>query len=107
MNPFFCGPFFGHREKTGLNKESSLIGVYAEEQHMNIGLFDRVTRLSTGLGVVLFDYVASAGWEVVFLLFGAWSVMTSVFGWCPFYRVFGVNTCPTSFKATPDAGTEG
>ena len=87
--------------------ESSLILGYAGWEKMNIGLFDRVTRLSAGLGVVLFDYVASAGWEVVFLLFGAWSVMTSVFGWCPFYRVFGVNTCTTSFKANQDTGIEG
>jgi hypothetical protein len=32
------------------------------------------------------------------LLFGLWSVSTSVFGWCPFYRMFGVNTCPTTFQ---------
>ncbi|MAS31672.1 MAG: hypothetical protein CMA39_02100, partial [Euryarchaeota archaeon] len=36
--------------------------------------------------------------EFIFLVFGVWSVTTSVFGWCPFYKVFGVNTCPASFK---------
>ncbi len=70
---------------------------------MNIGIFDRVVRLLTGLGVVLFDYIASANWEVIFLIFGVWSVTTSVFGWCPFYKVFGVNTCPASFKLKEDA----
>ena len=72
-------------------------------KNLNIGIFDRVVRLLTGLGVVLFDYIASANWEVIFLIFGVWSVTTSVFGWCPFYKVFGVNTCPASFKLKEDA----
>ena len=67
---------------------------------MNIGAFDRVIRLSGGLGVVLFDYVSSASWEIIFLLFGVWSVTTSVFGWCPFYKILGFNTCPTNFANT-------
>jgi hypothetical protein len=65
---------------------------------VNIGYFDRVVRLLTGLGVVFFDYLANASWEIIFLVFGAWSVTTSVFGWCPFYKVFGIRTCPTSFQ---------
>ena len=69
---------------------------------MNIGIFDRLIRLLTGLGIVLFDYVASSSWEVIFLLFGTWSVFTSVFGWCPFYRVIGVNTCPATFVHVED-----
>jgi hypothetical protein len=69
---------------------------------MNIGIFDRVIRLSTGLGVVLFDYISSSSWEIIFLIFGLWSVLTSVFGWCPFYKVFGVNTCPATFNNNPD-----
>ncbi len=65
---------------------------------MNIGLIDRALRLLAGLGVVLFDYISSSAWEIVFLLFGVWTVTTSVFGWCPFYRVFGVSSCPASFQ---------
>jgi len=55
-------------------------------------------RLLAGLGVVLFDYISNSTWEIVFLLFGVWTVTTSAFGWCPFYRVFGVSTCPASFQ---------
>ena len=65
---------------------------------MNIGIFDRGFRLLAGFGVVLFDYLANPHWEIIFLLFGLWSVLTSVFGWCPFYKMFGVNTCPTKFQ---------
>ncbi|MBT3657185.1 MAG: DUF2892 domain-containing protein [Euryarchaeota archaeon] len=72
---------------------------------MNIGFFDRVVRLFAGLGLVFFDYLANASWEIIFLVFGAWSVTTSVFGWCPFYKVFGLRTCPTSFQI--DSQTQG
>ena len=65
---------------------------------MNLGLNDRVVRLISGLGLVTFDYFATANWEVVLLLFGTWGVLTSAFGFCPFYRVMGYNTCPTSFS---------
>jgi len=47
--------------------------------------------------VVVFDYLASPLWEVVLLAVGIWTVTTSVFGWCPFYRLIGFNTCPTNF----------
>tara|TARA_B100001094_G_scaffold83372_1_gene79698 strand:- start:3122 stop:3352 length:231 start_codon:yes stop_codon:yes gene_type:complete len=70
---------------------------------MNIGGFDRLVRLLTGLGVVLFDYISSANWEIIFLVFGTWSVLTSVFGWCPFYKVFGLRTCPATFNVEKDA----
>ena len=69
---------------------------------MNIGGVDRLVRLLTGLGVVLFDYISSANWEIIFLVFGTWSVLTSVFGWCPFYKVFGVRTCPATFNIETD-----
>ena len=53
---------------------------------MNLGLNDRVIRLVSGLGLVTFDYLASSNWELILLIFGAWGVLTSAFGFCPFYR---------------------
>jgi hypothetical protein len=64
---------------------------------MNLGFNDRVIRLISGLGLVTFDYLASANWEFILLLFGAWGVLTSAFGFCPFYRIMGHTTCPTNF----------
>ena len=64
---------------------------------MNIGMVDRIVRMFAGIGIVVFDYLASPMWELVFLAVGLWSVLTSVFGWCPFYRVLGYNTCPANF----------
>lgn len=64
---------------------------------MNLGILDRVLRLVVGLGLVLFDYVSSSGWELIFMLFGVWSVTTSAFGFCPFYKFAGVRSCPARF----------
>ena len=84
-------------------REGKIVFLKIGVSNMNIGIFDRAVRLLSGLGVVLFDYVSSASWEIIFLLFGTWSVLTSVFGWCPFYKVFGVNTCPTTFNINQEA----
>lgn len=62
---------------------------------MNLSGFDRAVRMFTGLGLVTFDYLANADWEIAFFVLGTWTVLTSTFGWCPFYRVLGINTCPT------------
>jgi len=69
---------------------------------MNLGLTDRVIRLLGGLTLVVIDFTASGDWELAFLAFGAWSVLTSVFGWCPFYRIGGINTCPLNYLPTED-----
>ena len=68
-------------------------------KHMNLGLNDRVIRLVSGLGLVTVDYLASSSWEVIFLFFGAWGVLTSAFGYCPFYRIIGYNSCPTNLPS--------
>ncbi|MBT6645039.1 MAG: DUF2892 domain-containing protein [Euryarchaeota archaeon] len=66
---------------------------------MNMSVFDRISRMLAGLGLVTFDYFANASWEIAFLILGAWGVFTSAFGYCPFYRIFGWNTCPTAIPA--------
>jgi hypothetical protein len=64
---------------------------------LNLGFGDRITRLVAGLGFVVFDYISSAQWEMIFLVVGLWSVTTSVVGHCPFsrpvYSIFGIQTC--------------
>jgi hypothetical protein len=67
---------------------------------MNMNTTDRITRLLAGLGLVTFDYFASSNWEIVFFVIGLWGVLTSAFGFCPFYRLFGINTCATQITQT-------
>jgi hypothetical protein len=69
---------------------------------MNLGISDRVSRLIGGLGFVIFDYISSAQWEIIFLVIGAWSVTTSVIGYCPFYSAVGIKTC----KVKPHTAVE-
>jgi uncharacterized membrane protein len=66
---------------------------------VNLGFGDRVARLVGGLGFVVFDYVSSAQWELIFLVVGLWSVLTSVAGHCPFYSVMGIKTCKVDSQA--------
>tara|TARA_B100000768_G_scaffold181778_1_gene206374 strand:+ start:1817 stop:2041 length:225 start_codon:yes stop_codon:yes gene_type:complete len=69
---------------------------------MNLGWSDRVLRLVSGLGLVTLDYFASANWELILLGLGAWGVLTSTFGYCPFYRIMGYNSCPTDFSESAE-----
>ena len=62
---------------------------------MNLGGTDRVLRLFGGLGIVTVDYFADSYIEIFLLAIGAWGVITSFMGICPFYSLMGVNTCPT------------
>lgn len=61
---------------------------------MNVGAYDRFIRLIGGLIIVAIDFIASGDLEIAFVALGVWSVLTSAFGWCPFYRITGINTCP-------------
>ena len=61
---------------------------------MNLGGTDRVVRLVSGVSLLTFDYLASSSWEIVFLVVGLWGLFSSAFGFCPFYSLMGMNTCP-------------
>ncbi|MFQ3317225.1 MAG: hypothetical protein ACI8T6_000652 [Candidatus Poseidoniaceae archaeon] len=61
---------------------------------MNLGITDRLIRLSAGFGMVAIDYVGDLNWDILLLALGCWSVLTSAFGFCPFYKLMGHSTCP-------------
>ena len=61
---------------------------------MNVGSYDRLIRLIGGLIIVIIDFIATGDLELAFVALGVWSVLTSAFGWCPFYRIGGISTCP-------------
>lgn len=61
---------------------------------MNVGASDRLIRLIGGLVIVVIDFIASGDLEIAFVALGVWGVLTSAFGWCPFYRIGGISTCP-------------
>ncbi|MDR9398062.1 DUF2892 domain-containing protein [Salibacter sp.] len=62
----------------------------------NMGSFDTVVRLVLA-AVFLFVYFAQdlPGVEgVIMLVLAAAFIITSVFGFCGLYTIFGINTCP-------------
>ena len=66
---------------------------------MNLSNMDRFVRLISGASILTFDYLASSNWEIVFLVIGLWGLISSVFGFCPFYSFMGVNTCPAKIAS--------
>ena len=60
---------------------------------MNVGIYDRILRLGGGLGLLAIDFIASGDLELALMVVSVWCVLTSAFGWCPFYRLGGINTC--------------
>ena len=60
---------------------------------MNVGIYDRIVRLGGGLGLLAIDFIASGDLELALMVVSVWGVLTSAFGWCPFYRLGGINTC--------------
>ncbi len=61
----------------------------------NVGNVDKIVRialavLSVVLGIVFINILWLA---IVLFAFAAIMVFTSVFGVCPIYKLFGVNTC--------------
>ena len=59
----------------------------------NVGGKERALRAIFGSSVVVFDYLATVQIEVIFLIIGLWTVLTSAFGYCPFNGLFNRNSC--------------
>ena len=68
---------------------------------MNLGTRDRIMRLIGGLSFAIVDFFSSTTLEIVFLLLGTWGLLTSTFGYCPFYGLVGVTSCPNAIKEEP------
>lgn len=59
----------------------------------NVGGKERLLRAVFGSGVVIFDFLATVHIELVFLIVGLWSVLTSAMGYCPFNGIMNRNSC--------------
>jgi hypothetical protein len=67
----------------------------------NAGLADRILRLVVAMGALLAGLALGIGDAVgiVFLVVAAIMFLTGVVGFCPLYRVFGINTAGRSTSA--------
>lgn len=58
---------------------------------MNVGNIDRTLRVVAGLALVALAFTGQLG---VWAWIGAVPLVTGLIGWCPAYKIFGINTCP-------------
>ncbi|MCA9684781.1 MAG: DUF2892 domain-containing protein [Myxococcales bacterium] len=56
----------------------------------NIGSIDRILRIVVGLGLLSLIFV---GPQTLWGLVGLVPLLTAFAGFCPAYRLFGINTC--------------
>ncbi|MBI5897611.1 MAG: DUF2892 domain-containing protein [Rhodocyclales bacterium] len=57
---------------------------------LNVGGIDRVLRIGAGLGLVAWAAVGGPVWAWI----GVVPLATGAIGFCPFYPLLGLNTCP-------------
>jgi hypothetical protein len=62
---------------------------------INEGTIDRVVRVAAGLAILSLTVV---GPRSLLGLVGVVPLVTGLVGWCPAYRLFGLDTCPTQKK---------
>jgi len=61
----------------------------------NEGNIDRIARAVVAVVAVILAIVLGGGWAIVFGVVAAIMAVTAAVGFCPLYRVFGMNTCKT------------
>ncbi len=67
---------------------------------LNMGSIDRIIRGIIGVVLLLLPFVSAFGAGSALLTWGSVVVgailaLTAVFGFCPLYRILGINTCRT------------
>ena len=61
----------------------------------NVGGFDKIGRIAIGIALIGLAATGNIGaWGFL----GAIPLLTGISGYCPVYRVFGINTCPIQAK---------
>jgi regulatory protein YycH of two-component signal transduction system YycFG len=68
--------------------------VVEEVVYVNLSATDRLLRVIAGFTMIAVDYAANLNWDIFILVIGCWGVLTSAFGFCPFYKLIGRSTCP-------------
>ncbi len=61
----------------------------------NVGGIDKILRIVVGLGLIAIVFIGPQtplGW------LGIVPLATGLFGFCPFYTLLGLNTCPVKKK---------
>lgn len=57
----------------------------------NVGGLDRLLRAAVGIILIALTLTGTIGW---WGWLGLVPLVTAALGWCPAYRLLGMNTCP-------------
>ncbi len=63
----------------------------------NVGNIERTIRVVLGIALISIGYLASLpSWgAMAAYVVGAVALVTGAWGFCPAWKLFGINTCPT------------
>ncbi|HEX5637235.1 MAG TPA: DUF2892 domain-containing protein [Gammaproteobacteria bacterium] len=61
----------------------------------NVGGIDKILRIVVGLALISLVFI---GPQTLWGLVGLVPLLTGLFGFCPFYTLLGLNSCPVSSK---------
>ena len=61
----------------------------------NVGGIDKILRIVVGLALISLVFI---GPKTLWGLVGLVPLLTGVFGFCPFYPLLGLNSCPVTNK---------
>jgi hypothetical protein len=62
----------------------------------NVGVVERAIRIGLGLALIGAGYLGGLSQEAAIAMYvvGAIALVTGAVGFCPAWKLFGVNTCP-------------
>jgi Inner membrane protein YgaP-like, transmembrane domain len=68
----------------------------------NVGGVDKAIRMILGIALLAaaFFQVATGTWALAAYVVGGVALVTGVFGFCPAWAIFGVNTCSAKHAQT-------
>ena len=61
----------------------------------NVGGIDKILRIVVGLALISLVFI---GPKTLWGLVGLVPLLTGLFGFCPFYPLLGLNSCPVTSK---------
>jgi Protein of unknown function (DUF2892) len=78
------------------------------QTYRNIGHHERVIRVAFGLLLLaLSGFSLLPGWgDLVLMVVGLIAFLTGIIGFCPAWRVMGINTCPAKKSEDPLCHTQ-
>jgi hypothetical protein len=63
----------------------------------NVGTVDKVIRILLGIALLAYAFMGQAPMRWIGLI-GVVPLVTALAGFCPLYKILGLNTCPRSSK---------